>query len=463
MKARSTASTADAALFAVPGSGARQFAEAIAWLWRLGPVADRPGPRSVGIGTAEEADGLAAAARERRAAGAVILAPGDGAESRIVPVRRTVAGLARFARGAGVRDEFTVFATGEPVVRTRLGLHAIRDGRLLIVGADPVARWGRLSALWSLTPIQAHLVELLERPLVMLPPLGCLRFDDLPGTIYMQLEGSDKGDERTTKRIELLRRAFGAAGAKLNLAVAARGLANDRHVPSEQVWPAGIAAIRRGIEEGVFEIVCHGLLHYDEAAYREDGRLDPREFQRLDHATAGRHLDQALEWQSRQLALPRSFVAPAWGYSPGTQAAAADRGLPAWHRAAPEPLLVDGNPRETLIGAGGIGGVHGVDYGSLVRMAEAGLPPTPVLHGLSLDDRRAGLLACDAVATARLAMRRDVLRLPKVRGLQWVGAGELIERLRAHDQVAVKGVEPALPDGSVAVVVGRDGRQLQRR
>lgn len=452
----------EGALFTLPGSPARPFAEALAWLWRLGPVGDAPSQGTIGVGYAAEAQELAARVRERRSAGAIVLAPDAGAAAGPVPARRHVSGVARFHRDAAVRDTFAVFERGDAVVRTRLGTHAIREGPLLVIGADPVANWGRLSAFWALEPIQAYLLELLERPLVQLPPLGCLRFDDLPGTIYMQLEGSDKGDAKSARRIDRLRRTCKAAGAKLNLAVAARGLAGGRHVPTEQVWPRGIEAIRRGIQEGVFEIVCHGLLHYDERAHREDGILDPREFRRLDHATAARHLDLALEWDRRVLGSPRSFVAPAWGYSEGALRAAAERDLPAWHRAAPEPLILDGNPRETLIGAGGIGGVHGVAYGSLVRLAATGVPPTPVLHGLSLDDRSHMPPVRDAVSYARLALRRDALRLPRVRGLRWVGAGELIEHLRAHDQVGVEGAETRIPDGAEAVLVTREGRQRRR-
>ncbi len=426
-------------LAADPASSVRPLAEALSWLWRLGPVADRVTAQTVGIGDAGEAEELSARVRGGEAVGAIVLAPEPGPELGPLPARRRVAEVARFAPGARVFDEHTIFAGGQPVVRTRVGIHATLVGEgVLAVGADLVGRWGRLGAFWALGPIGDFVVERTGRKLLRLAPVGVLRLDDAPGTAQMQLEGRAKDDRVATRRIERLVATYRDHGARLNVAVAARALLDGEPVPLEEVWPRGVAALRDGVAQGVLEPVCHGWLHYDSAATTEE-RVEPREFLNLDEAEAGRRLDAAIAWQAEQLGPPRTFVAPAWGYSRGTLAAAAQRSLPAWHRAAPEPLLVDGNPRETLIGAGGPGGVHRLDYGSLVRLAQAGVPPTLALHGGLIDDRLTSRVARDAFAYARLLRRRDAHRLPAVGGLRWIGAGELVERLEAHAASEVRG------------------------
>jgi peptidoglycan/xylan/chitin deacetylase (PgdA/CDA1 family) len=446
-------------LYAEPGSPYRGVAEAIGWLWRL-PVADAPAAGVVGIGGVQEAESLAALARGGGLAGAVVFAAEPGPESGPVPARRAVEGVARLGPGGAVAGSFTVFDRGRGVVSSNLGAHAVSDANLLVVGFDPAAGWGRLSLGWALQAVQAMLVEAIERPLVCLPPLGCLRFDDLPGTAQQQLQDTAKPDGRVRRRIERLREVYAAAGARLSVAVAARALAGGEPVPTEEIWPESTAALARGVQEGTFEPVCHGLLHYDAEASHGD-HVEPREFAALSRDEAGRRLDAALEWHRSRLGEPRTFVAPAWGYSEGALAAAAERGLPAWHRAAPEPLIVAGNPRETLIGAGGVGGVHRLDYGSLVRLAEVGVPPTPVLHGGLLDDRLTARVLRDALGYARLLWRRDALRLPRVGGVGWVGAGDLVERLAAHDRVDAER-EPAPPEDGDAVLVSRHGRTLVR-
>jgi hypothetical protein len=325
--------------------------------------------------------------------------------------------------------------------------------RVLALGADLVNRWGWLGALWALTPVEEFLLEVLDRPRLKLPPLGAIRLDDAPGTAQTQLEGRDKTDEVAAKRIERLRGAYGKSGAKLAVAVAARGLVDGEPVPAEQVWPQGIEALARGVAEGVFEPVCHGWLHFSGPAERAK-KVNPREFGDLDEDEAGRRIDAARRWQNELLgADPQTFVAPSWGYSDGTLAALRSRGLPAWHRAEPGPLLVDGNPRETVIGAGSpLGGVFRLDYGSLVRLARAGLPPTPALHGGLMDDRLAARIARDAFAYARLMLKRDADRLPAIPGIRWVGAAELVDRYRAHDASEVNGEEPVLAEGAEAVL-----------
>lgn len=417
------------------------MAEALAWLWRLGEVGDRPEPGTVALGGLDEAAELSAAVAAGGAAGAIVLAPEPGAESGPIPARRRVEGAAKFAPGATVWDRHTVFGAGEAVVETRMGAHAVVVApRVLAVGADLAGRWGWLGAYWALAPIEELLVDVLGRPLVKLPPIGCIRLDDSPGTPQQQLEGRSKDDAQARRRIERLLATHRRAGAPLSVAVVARGLRDGEPVAAEEVWPTAMAAVAEGVAAGVFEPVCHGWLHYDAGATTA-AAVEPREFLELAEDEAGRRIDAAIEWQRRVLgAAPRTFVAPAWGYSDGALAALAQRSLPAWHRAAPAPLIAAGNPRETLIGAGHpVGGVHALQYGSLARMAAAGLPPTPVLHGLLLDDRLAIRVPRMAPTVARLLRSRDAHRLPAVGGIRWVGAAELVERYQAHDATPFAG------------------------
>ena len=348
------------------------------------------------------------------------------------------------------------------MVGSRVGRHAVMlEDRVLAVGADLVERWGRLGALWALAPIEDFLVEVLDRPLLKLPPVGALRLDDAPSTAQMQLEGRAKTDSVGVRRARKLLRSYSATGAKLSIAVAARGLEDGEPVPAERVWPESIAELGRGCAEGVFEPIGHGWLHYDPELTTTD-KVEPREFAALDEAAAGERIDAVLEWQREHLGEPKTFVAPAWGYSSGALKALAARGLPAWHRAAPEPLLVDGNPRETLIGPGGIGGVHRLDYGSLVRLANAGVPPTLALHGGLMDDRLESRILRDAPGYARLLLKRDARRLPRIRGIRWIGAAELVERYRAHEATEVVDGEPRIPAGAEVIVRDRNGQRAVR-
>lgn len=436
------------------------MAEALSWLWRLGTVEGGPDRARIAFGALDEAAELAAAVAAGNALGAVIFAPEAGASVGVVPARRSAAGVARFAPGARVYDTHAVFDSGTAVVSTRLGSHAVLAAdRVLAVGADLAGRWGRLGAYWALAPIEEFLVETLDRPLLKLPPLGCVRIDDSPGTAQQQLEGRAKDDREASKRLRELRRTYGGAGTPISVAVAGRGLADGEPVPAEEVWPEAIAELRAGVEAGVFEPVVHGLLHYDPAATTAE-RVEPREFLELDQDEAGRRIDAAVAWQRETIGEPQTFVAPAWGYSEGAIAALRDRSLPAWHRAAAEPLLVDGNPRETLIGAGGPGGVFRLDYGSLARLAAAGLPPTPVFHGKLLDDRVLARSPRDLPGWPRLVAKRDILRMPGVNGVSWIGGGELVERLRGHDASTVAGTEARLAAGHQAILRDRSGARM---
>jgi len=161
------------------------------------------------------------------------------------------------------------------------------------------------------------------------------------------------------------------------------------------------------------------------------------------------------------LGAPASFVAPAWGYSAGALAAAAERALPTWLPPEPAALLEGCRLRETV--HDGLPGLFRLDYGPLRVLSVCGLPPTVVLHGGLVDDRLEALRSPrDLPALARLALRRDLQRLPRLRGIRWVGAAELVKRLRAHAAIEWRGNELAMPAGAEAVLVTASGRRKVR-
>jgi hypothetical protein len=427
----------DGRLFCPADSPLTPLVDGLAWLWRLGPRLDDPEHRAVGIGEARDAAELAALVAARRLAGAVILAAGPGEEAGPLPARRQHAGTARFG-ALSVQGPHTLFASGRPAVRSSLGVHAVRDGGFMALGAG-MGTWGRLDLAWALHAVARFLAERLERPLVLLPAIGCLRLDDFPGTAELQLRGASKDDDRQRRRAERMIARLRHAGARLVVAVAARALDGEREVPLEHVWPRAVAALARGVEHGVLEPACHGLLHLEPAAWAA-GRVDPREFGKIDRAEAGRRLDVATDWLGRTIGAPRSFVAPAWGYGPGALAAASERGLVTWLPPAPGPLLRELGLHETL--SVGLPGLHRLDYAPLRQLAAAGLPATVVFHGQLLDDRLPRLRSARDVRTAaRLAVLPDLPRVARLSGVRWVGAAELVQQLRAHEAITAQGAE----------------------
>lgn len=430
-------------IFVAPGSAARPLAEALAWLWRLGPLLHAPAPGCVGFFTADEAPDADARPGAPDLAGSIILAGGPGPGANALPERRRCRGRARFADGLRLSGDFTIFATDDGEVRSNLGVHATRAEGTLGLGFGP-EDWATLQTAWALPVIARFLAEALERPLTLLPPLGCLRLDDFPGTAELQLRGEARGDLRQERRARELVEELGAAGARLVVAAPAQGLDGRRFVGLERVWPRALAALRGGIEAGVIEPACHGLLHLDRRAY-EEGRLKPREFASLDRETAAADLDRALTWMRRELGEPRSFIAPGWGYSEGALAAAAERELPTWLAPHAGPMLDGLRIYESL--EDGLWGLSGLDYSPLARLAEVGVPPIVVFHGWLLDGRLANLRQTrDLAAGIRLSRRRDLLRIPHVGGVQWVGASELMDSLAAHER------RPPLAAGEISTV-----------
>ncbi len=424
-------------LFATPHSAIGPFAEALGWLWRLS-VRHEPARGAVGLGTIEDAAELDALVRAGELRGAAVFGGRPGPDIGPVPGRQRFVGVAEFGAGVSARGSFTVLhGPGEPVASSNFGAHALRDGDRLTLGCDPVSSWGTVQDFWMYAPLRRFLEDLLGNSLTRLPAIGLLRYDDVPGTAAQQLKGEDKPDKEVVRRIRRLAEVCREADATLNVAVTARAFAGGEAVPLDAVWPASTEALAEGIREGVFEQIAHGYMHLAPGSTAES--VEPREFGALDREEAGRRITAALDWASTALwARPASFVAPNWSYSEGALAALADLGLPAILPCVPGPLVDGPNVRESLVST--VDGLNGLDYGPLSALAAEGIPPHIAIHGGLIDSRFNGLsFPGDAIPLARLAVRRDLFRLPAVPGIRWVGASELIEALTAHDRAELAG------------------------
>ncbi len=435
------------------GPGAARFSAALTWLWRLGPLLEAPRSEAIGIGGAEDAEEFAAMVKRGDLAGACVFVPTPGPAIGPVPGRASRAGPTRFPGAGAVADGYPVFAAGRPTVSSKAGPHAVVCEGILALAADPEAEWGRLGVFWVIEALASYLLERIDRPLILLPEIGMLRLDDLPGTAQHQLEGRAKGDRRQGRRLRRYVDAFRGSGAVLNAAVPAEAFAGEDRVPLDRVWPESIAAMREGVRAGAVEAVCHGLLHLDTDRLAE-GEIEFREFARLDEQEAGRRLDLARDWQERAIGPSKTFVAAAWAYSEGSLNAAAARDIPCFRKCEAGRIFEPGQAFETLQSGHGI---HRLDYRPLARLAELGLPPTLVMHGTLIDARPATFrFPRDAVAAARLLLRRDLLRLPAVGGLRWVGAAEYVDCLRRHGQIEVRDGEPQAPPGTRLRIRHRD-------
>lgn len=449
----------EGSLYVPPGSAARSFAEAVAWLWRLGPLLDAPRSAAIGMGWLEDTAELNRLLEAGELAGTVVFCPRPGPDVAWVPPRERVRGVARFGDAVAVRGQFSIIHGGEPAASSSLGVHAITAERRLALAADPVDAWGGLDCFWVFATLGRFLVDVLDRPLVTLPAVGWARYDDAPGNGHQQLDGRTKPDATFEKRIRALTKHYGEVGAKLNLAVSAAAFQDDEVVAIDRVWPRAIEAMADGIEAGALEVVHHGYLHLD-TDLQERGTVEPREFRTTSEKEAGRRLDFALDWAPRALRTqPETFVAPTWSYGEGLLAALAAREIPAWLPPAPGPVAVGRNAHETLLST--LEGLHRLDYGAFARLADAGMPATVVIHGGLFDNRLAYVgPRKDPVTFAKLALRRDLFRAPWADGIEWLGAGELMKLLQTHGQIQVDaegGV--SAPPGARGLVWDREGKR----
>jgi hypothetical protein len=446
----------DPCIFVPPDSPILAFARAIAWLWRLGPIVREPDPRLIGMGGSEEAADLHAQVRRGELAGAVIFTDRPGSDVGPLPGRARRRGVADFGDGDLVLGQFSCLTEGEAALRSSIGVHTTREERWMVVGADPTAAWGALDQFWVLPALAEFLVEVLDRPLVMLPAVGWVRYDDAPGNGQEVVKERTKPDAEWKERLEELRKLFGDAGAKLNIAISARTLRDEREVAIDELWPEAVRTIADGVRADVFEPLCHGYIHLDTAALKED-RIEPREFARMPFEEAERKLDTALTWMTETFAVgPSSFIAPNWAYGEGILKALDERGLRAWLPPRPGPLFEGINGRETMIST--LEGLYRLHFGPFKRLAEVGYPPTIIIHGGLFDARFANLsLPRDALTYARLYRKRDLFRVPWTDGVRWIGAGELLDHLGRHDQIAVTDGSITAPSGTSALVRDRIG------
>ncbi len=445
----------EGSIYTAENSPVRQIAQAISWLWRLGPVLEEPSPSAVGLGWPNEAPALRRMIRSGELAGAIVFAPGPGPDVEAIPGRGRRVGVADFGDGNRVKGQFTCFTEGNPAARSSLGVHAVRDDNWLVLGCEPSISWGALDGAWAFSTIAEFLAATLDRPLILLPAIGWVRYDDMPGNGFDQLRGKARSDRDWQRRIERMAGAFEEANAVLNVAVSARAFADEKPVPLEAVWPDAIAKLREGIERGVLEPLCHGYLHLDTAKLKK-GELEPREFADMGAEEAEEKLDAALSWMQVTLGKdPSSFIAPNWAYGPGIREALANRGLTAWLPPQPGPLLEPGAARESLIST--LAGMAGLSYAPLGDLAGAGYPPTVVVHGRLFDGRSALSKRHDLPTLARLFFKRDLFRVPWARDVRWVGASELLERMRQHDRIEVVNEEIRGPAGATGRIWDRNG------
>ena len=93
-----------------------------------------------------------------------------------------------------------IFADGRALIRSRLGAHAVEHDGMVYLGAA-TDRWGTASAYWVFGAVADLLRRTLTRPLIVLPPLGCIRLDDVPGTGLQQVTGRAHPDGTMASRI----------------------------------------------------------------------------------------------------------------------------------------------------------------------------------------------------------------------------------------------------------------------
>jgi len=152
-------------------------------------------------------------------------------------------------------------------------------------------------------------------------PYAAIRLDDLPVTAYELLfrEPARKIDRRRAATLRRLRNFSLRSGICLSLMYTSHYYSLDGNpLPVGNAMPLSIRELCLGIEQKVFEIGAHGMLHlrFDHAAALKDA--DAREFLDLDDEATNKHLRACAEEIQHLFDVhPTSFVAPAWGYRPG--------------------------------------------------------------------------------------------------------------------------------------------------
>ncbi len=172
-----------------PGSRMRRFAEAVSWLWRLGPVSEGPRrgrSRSAGTTRLESArpDAVNAARWRRRRSSPT----GPGRIGGRVPSRARRDRRRRVRTGWRSRGSSSA-SRREAAVSSSLGVHATREEQDDGLRRRPGGQLGCSRRLLGVAGAGRPSSRDLGRRLAALPPIGLVRYDDIPGTAYHQKIG----------------------------------------------------------------------------------------------------------------------------------------------------------------------------------------------------------------------------------------------------------------------------------
>jgi predicted deacetylase len=161
------------------------------------------------------------------------------------------------------------------------------------------------------------------------PPYAMIRLDDLPTTAELLLhqQPTPSLDRKREATLRYLRRFATRTGIKINLMYTSHYYAADGRLQSiGDVMGRSVREIRLGVEQNVFEVGAHGMVHLRFPWNNAIRSADPREFLDLDEMETQKHI-KVCEEEIRRLFKfqPKSFVAPAWGYKTGVTKKVAGR------------------------------------------------------------------------------------------------------------------------------------------
>jgi hypothetical protein len=198
----------------------------------------------------------------------------------------------------------------------------------LFVGADPwqlgvpsVPMIYKILSNWLL-----HKVRYKHR---ILDPYAAIRLDDLPTTAEkLRLKPPTRKLDRDRARTMRRLRRFGhSTGTKFTFMYSSHFPGADgSFISVSSIMPRSIREMQLGVQEGVFEVGSHGMVHLRNGK-SDQSSVDSREFLDLDEHETITHLEKSDDEILRLFGTkPQSFVAPDWVYRPGvTKTIAAQR------------------------------------------------------------------------------------------------------------------------------------------
>lgn len=149
-------------------------------------------------------------------------------------------------------------------------------------------------------------------------PRAMIRLDDLPTTAEALLhqQPTNTLDRKRAAMLRRLRRFAKQLGIKINLMYSSHYYGIDGSLkPIGDSMVRSVREIQLGLEQNVFEIGAHGMVHLRFPWDTAIQDADPREFLDLDENETQMHIKVCKEeiWRLFKVQ-PKSFVAPAWGY-----------------------------------------------------------------------------------------------------------------------------------------------------